>query len=560
MPGKTTEKADQGKMGKRQAASLARKMAGKKGQTTQLQVEVNTEEDWEKLLAREGLIVIDVYSEWSGPCVGMTGNLKKAKVDFGGETLHLAIAKSDEIEALARFRNKSEPTWLFVAGGQLITLIFGANAPKLMKTIEAEVKLEIKVLKGETWRRGGPIEELSEEERDRLEAAEKLRSEAERIEIERLQREKEEKRQKVYTYMSDSLLYETVVICFPHTIHPELGCVIMTELELFCRAQMVYVATQAKMNITREMFDEIFYRGGLEPTDDLMEDLALGPCLVLLLKSQIIVAPGQEGEKHHGDMEAQICEALYSVKLTGEEESVIPSPQSIPGRNPYIRRTKIERDEISIEEAESMEDLFQEDITAVPGCWTPSTYLTKCAAIRYLFPARAEKVMQPEVPPIPPKVLIAFDIAKQKECFELVEEYKDDVINAGYFTGIDPATAEHLCATPEQYAQLDHYDFYKVIFVVKKTKSDALLSFAGLGAVYVSPDEKIGLKDADAFFPPGVEPRFRRLEAIELLKQKEASKEVEETPPQPVEEEEPEEPAEQDENDLMASLGLNPEG
>lgn len=39
-----------------QAASLARKMAGKKGQATQLQVEVNNEEDWEKLLTREGLI------------------------------------------------------------------------------------------------------------------------------------------------------------------------------------------------------------------------------------------------------------------------------------------------------------------------------------------------------------------------------------------------------------------------------------------------------------------------------------------------------------------------
>lgn len=81
---------------------------------------------------------------------------------------------------------------------------------------------------------------------------------------------------------------------------------------------------------------QIFYRGGLEPTDDLMEDLALGPCLVLLLKSQIIVAPGQEGEKHHGDMEAQICEALYSVKLTGEEESVIPSPQRYVSANDFI--------------------------------------------------------------------------------------------------------------------------------------------------------------------------------------------------------------------------------
>jgi hypothetical protein len=31
-------------------------MAGKKGQLVQLQLEINTEEEWEKLLLRDGLI------------------------------------------------------------------------------------------------------------------------------------------------------------------------------------------------------------------------------------------------------------------------------------------------------------------------------------------------------------------------------------------------------------------------------------------------------------------------------------------------------------------------
>lgn len=97
-------------------------------------------------------MVVDVYSEWSGPCSAMTNFLKKIKLEVNDDLLHYAMAKSDTIPQLEVFRGHCKPTWLFMSGGEPVAVMHGANAPLLQKMIEKEIRRERQVMKGEAVR------------------------------------------------------------------------------------------------------------------------------------------------------------------------------------------------------------------------------------------------------------------------------------------------------------------------------------------------------------------------------------------------------------------------
>nr|XP_035133818.2 thioredoxin domain-containing protein 6 isoform X4 [Callithrix jacchus] len=129
-----------------------------------LQVNISTQELWEEMLSSKGLTVVDIYQGWCGPCKPVVSLFQKMRIEVGLDLLHFALAEADHLDVLEKYRGKCEPTFLFYAGGELVAVVRGANAPLLQKTILDQLEAEKKVLAEGRERKVIKDEALSDED------------------------------------------------------------------------------------------------------------------------------------------------------------------------------------------------------------------------------------------------------------------------------------------------------------------------------------------------------------------------------------------------------------
>ncbi|NXR00192.1 TXND3 protein, partial [Sagittarius serpentarius] len=110
---------------------------------------ITSQNQWDEMLLTKGVVVIDVYQAWCGPCKAVVNLFRKLKNEFGeDDVLHFAVAEADSIPTLQPFRNKCEPVFLFCVNGKIITIVRGVNAPLISKKITELVQEEREMAAG----------------------------------------------------------------------------------------------------------------------------------------------------------------------------------------------------------------------------------------------------------------------------------------------------------------------------------------------------------------------------------------------------------------------------
>ena len=83
----------------------------------------------EALIANHGLVMVDFWAEWCGPCQSIAPLLEELAEASEGRVTLMKVNVDAEPRLAARYNIRSIPTILFVKEGQVVDRVVGA-APK----------------------------------------------------------------------------------------------------------------------------------------------------------------------------------------------------------------------------------------------------------------------------------------------------------------------------------------------------------------------------------------------------------------------------------------------
>ncbi|XP_050307499.1 uncharacterized protein LOC126744182 [Anthonomus grandis grandis] len=449
----------------------------KKGQPVQLQIEVTNDDEWEKLLQKDGLIVIDVYSDWCGPCLGMQANLKKIKLEVGGDMLHLAVAKSDGITVLERFRNKSEPTWMFVSKGKMVNLMFGADAPKLTRLILEELKKEQAQHDGQTTDRVLlEITDLASEEKVRYDAKEIIEKQIKEKEDRKRAKELLERRTKECEQILTNLPNYGCALVFPSARdkYKEVLNEILDEAGL-------NINQTEKINLDETSIKELCFFSQVEEefSEEAIEELFNNEAHMILFN----VAPRTDIE----DIDDAILTMIY-----GQTKKPPGAPDSFAKK---LLKVLDEDEEQEQKEARKHDHVV----------WVPLTPQIRATALRMYFPKVTADFTIEEPPPEPEHLAVIFPIKKKDEVVPILNQFPNMIMKQGIFSSELPEDAQVVAKSLKKLEKIPpkerNYSEEKLVLQVSKQKSECIFALAQLEPLYMSPNAKEGKSECEKFFP-----------------------------------------------------------
>ncbi|CAK1584877.1 unnamed protein product [Parnassius mnemosyne] len=303
----------------------------RKGQVS-IQDSVETNEEFEEYLAAHynQLICMEVYSEFCGPCLATGNAIRKGKLEIGQDKIAMVKVLADKVDALSRFKGKSEPVFLFVTKGKLTRAMFGANGIELCRLIEEELGLLQAELETGLVRAKQEIAEMLPEESAKIEADTKLQEETrearERLRILTLAARKK----RIAERLARHVRRLNYIMYWPHCHR--------AHYDLYEKWDLINIQVGARetVQLTVEGVKEALYMSDVEPNEACLHALMNGEVLVVLFKMF---------ETDNRDFVKLLRHALYE-EIPVPKEDVPPEKQVplVPAFERYAAVSKTARE------------------------------------------------------------------------------------------------------------------------------------------------------------------------------------------------------------------------
>ena len=91
----------------------------------------------EIVLKSELPVMLDVYTEWCGPCRAIAPYIEQLATEYEGKAIIGKVDAEKCPDLAVKFGISSVPTFLFFKGGELVDKELGANKAKIVSKLDA---------------------------------------------------------------------------------------------------------------------------------------------------------------------------------------------------------------------------------------------------------------------------------------------------------------------------------------------------------------------------------------------------------------------------------------
>ncbi|BAM07200.1 thioredoxin [Leptospirillum ferrooxidans] len=91
-------------------------------------------QEWEKdVLGSKGLMMVDFWAPWCGPCRSVAPIVEELSVEYAGKVQFVKLNTDDNQDIAVRYQVMGIPTLMFFKDGQIVDKVVGAQSKKNFK-------------------------------------------------------------------------------------------------------------------------------------------------------------------------------------------------------------------------------------------------------------------------------------------------------------------------------------------------------------------------------------------------------------------------------------------